>query len=147
MNIRIGELEYHGLNTLGFFEGDPYFVDDCATEYRQIKQIRQDSAHLYRRGKFFDHYDEAKRYLRQRGLLDLATLRKVAAASCDWPANTGYTQIGYNPDTGAVCYEDHGSQDNWIQWDPPVVTVLNTALKVTDQEIVNAIMKVVDESK
>lgn len=140
MKIAIGQLEYHGLNTYGFLDGDPYFVDDNATEYKHILRISKNSAHLYTHGRFFDTYEEAKGFLKSRGLLDIASLNKVAAASCDWPANTGYTQIGYNPETGCVCYEEHGSSENWMQWDQPIVTVLNTTKKVTDQEIVDAIL-------
>lgn len=139
MKINLGELEYHGLHTYGFFDCDPYFVDDHATEYKDIKQIGKDSAHLYKQGRFFDSYADAKRFLQGRGLLDRDGLERVARASCDWPTNTGYTQIAYNPETGEVCYEEHGSSDNWCQFAVPFVTVLNTVRRVTEQEIVDAI--------
>ena len=77
--------------------------------------------------------------------IDKASLLRAAAATANWPAHTGYTEICYDRGTGEVYTIDHADVNNWTQHnDPDILTVCCTSRHMSDKAIEQRIIEAIE---
>lgn len=76
--------------------------------------------------------------------IDKASLNKAAAATVDWPARTGHTEICFDRSSGEVFTIDHANDNDFIRPnDPSIITVCCTNRHMSADNIERRIIEVV----
>ena len=75
--------------------------------------------------------------------IDLDSLLRTANQTADWPANTGRTDIKYDPDTGEVWGTDHMDSpiESWSEYPGNIIGVTSTDKHHTAQWIADRIFE------
>ena len=76
-------------------------------------------------------------------------LNEASDATGLWPQNsTGYTQISYNTETGAVLTSEHADPDSWTRYpDRASITVCGAYRSMSPQEIADRIVSCMNRRK